>query len=72
MRRSIDARNDILYRYRVEVCRPDEVMDEYVLEDYKDVSAAEPIVIVGAGESHLILRYDDSYPFTRVPSFFCG
>ena len=49
MRRSIDARNDILYRYRVEVCRPDEVMDEYVLEDYKDVSSAEPVIIIGAG-----------------------
>ena len=49
MRRSIDARNDILYRYRIEVYKPDEVMPEYVLEDYKDVSQAEPIVIVGAG-----------------------
>ena len=32
VRRSIDARNDILYRYKVEVYKPDEVMDEYVLE----------------------------------------
>ena len=49
MRRSIDARNDILYRYRVEVYKPDEVMTEYVLEDYKDVSSAEPVIIIGAG-----------------------
>ena len=49
MRRSIDARNDILYRYRVEVYKPDEVMADYVLEEYKDVSSAEPVVIVGAG-----------------------
>ena len=49
MRRSIDARNDILYRYRVEVYKPDEVMPEYVLEEYKDVSSAEPVIIVGAG-----------------------
>ena len=49
LRRSIDARNDILYRYRVEVAKPDEVMAEYVLEDYKDVSSAEPVVIIGAG-----------------------
>ena len=49
LRRSIDARNDILYRYRVEVCRPDEVMEDYLLEDYKDVSSAEPVVIIGAG-----------------------
>ena len=26
MRRSIDARNDILYRYKVELYKPDEVM----------------------------------------------
>ncbi len=49
MRRSIDARNDILYRYRIEVYKPDEVMPEYVLEDYKDVSDAEPVIIIGAG-----------------------
>jgi uncharacterized FAD-dependent dehydrogenase len=49
IRRSIDARNDILYRYRVEVCKPDEELNEYVLEDYQDVSAAEPVIIIGAG-----------------------
>ena len=49
MRRSIDARNDILYRYRIEVYKPDEVMPEYVLDDYKDVSNAEPVIIIGAG-----------------------
>ena len=49
VRRSIDARNDILYRYKVDVCKPDEVMEEYVLEEYKDVTEAEPVVIVGAG-----------------------
>ena len=49
LRRSIDARNDILYRYRVEVCRPEESFQEYVLEDYKDVSEAEPVIIIGAG-----------------------
>ena len=46
VRRSIDARNDILYRYRVEVAKPDEVMDEYVLEEYKDVSSAESVIII--------------------------
>ena len=49
IRRSIDARNDILYRYRVEVCKPDEELNEYVIEDYQDVSAAEPVIIIGAG-----------------------
>ena len=49
MRRSIDARNDILYRYKIEVYKPDETITEYVLEEYKDVSSAEPVVIIGAG-----------------------
>ena len=49
LRRSIDARNDILYRYRVEVAKPEEVFEEYVLEDYQDVSSAEPVIIIGAG-----------------------
>ena len=49
MRRSIDARNDILYRYRIEVYKPDEVMEDYVLEDYQDVSSAEPVIVIGAG-----------------------
>ena len=49
VRRSIDARNDILYRYKVEVAKPEEVLPEFVLEEYQNVSNAEPIVIIGAG-----------------------
>ena len=49
VRRSIDARNDILYRYRLEVYKPDEVMPEYVLDEYKDVSSAEPVIVIGSG-----------------------
>ena len=49
VRRSIDARNDIIYRYKVEVYKPGEVMEEYVLPEYNDVSSAEPIVVIGAG-----------------------
>ena len=49
VRRSIDARNDILYRYKVEVAKPDEVLSEFVLEEYQNVSNSEPIVIIGAG-----------------------
>ena len=49
MRRSIDARTDIIYRYKVEVYTPGEEMSEYVLDEYKDVSAAEPVIIIGAG-----------------------
>ena len=49
VRRSVDARNDILYRYRIEVFKPGEAMEEYALEEYRDVSRAEPVIIIGAG-----------------------
>ena len=49
VRRSIDARNDVLYRYRIEVAKPEETLGEYALEDYKDVSSAEPVVVIGSG-----------------------
>ena len=54
MRRSIDARNDILYRYKVEVFKPVEVMDEYVLEEYKNVADAEPVIFIGAGPAGMV------------------
>ena len=49
IRRSIDARNDILYRYRIEVYKPEETPAAYTLEPYRDVSSAEPVIIIGAG-----------------------
>ncbi|MGM9735843.1 MAG: NAD(P)/FAD-dependent oxidoreductase [Candidatus Cryptobacteroides sp.] len=49
VRRSIDARTDILYRYQIEVYHPDEMPEEYVLPDYKDVSSAAPVIVIGAG-----------------------
>lgn len=49
VRRSVDARQDVLYRYRIACVRMGEKMDEYSLEEYRDVSSAEPVVIVGAG-----------------------
>ncbi len=49
IRRSVDARNDILYRYRIEVCKPDEMLEDFSLEEYKEVSNAEPVIIVGSG-----------------------
>ncbi len=49
VRRSVDARNDILYRYRIEVFKPGEAMEDYALEEYRDVSRAEPVIIIGAG-----------------------
>ena len=49
VRRSVDARKEPLYRYRVAVVRKGEDFEEYVNEPYLDVASAEPVLIVGAG-----------------------
>ena len=49
VRRSIDARQDVLYRYKVEAYRAGETAPEYVLPPYQDVHDAEPVIVVGAG-----------------------
>ncbi|MGM9785712.1 MAG: NAD(P)/FAD-dependent oxidoreductase [Candidatus Cryptobacteroides sp.] len=49
VRRSIDARTDILYRYQIELYRPGEVPEDYVLPDYKDVASSRPVIVIGAG-----------------------
>ena len=48
-RRSVDARQDIVYRYRVQAWREGEVYEPYRLAPYGDVHDAEPVSIVGAG-----------------------
>ena len=35
VRRSIDARTDVIYRYRIQSFRPDEEEDTYVIPEYK-------------------------------------
>ena len=49
VRRSIDARQDILYRYRVQAYRENETFEPYHLAPYRDVHGADPVVVVGAG-----------------------
>ena len=49
-RRSVDARgSDILYRYKVDAWRTDEIPETYQLPEYLDVRDAEPILVVGSG-----------------------
>ena len=48
-KRSIDARKDILYRYRLEAYGPDDDFQPYVLPEYQDVHDAAPVIVVGAG-----------------------
>ena len=53
-KRSIDARNDVVYRYRIEGYNHRfESYVPYELSEYKDVKDAEPVVIVGAGPAGL-------------------
>ena len=62
VKRSVDARGDILYRYRIQACKTGEALEDYRVPEYVDVSDAEPVVIVGAGPAgmfaalHLLMR----------------
>ena len=49
VRRSIDARQDILYRYRVQAYRQGEKFEPYRLAPYQDVHNAPAVIVVGAG-----------------------
>jgi len=49
VRRSLDARNEILYRYRVQASIAGEQLDNYHLPEYQDVTCKEPVIIVGSG-----------------------
>ena len=49
VRRSVDARQDILYRYRVQAFRKGEPFEPYTAAPYRDVHDAQPVIVVGAG-----------------------
>jgi hypothetical protein len=49
VRRSIDARQDILYRYRIQAYRDNEPYEPYRVAPYQDVHDAQPVIVVGAG-----------------------
>lgn len=53
MRRSIDARKDLLYRCRYEVYTKDEIAPAFELEPYRDVTSSEPVIVIGAGPAGL-------------------
>lgn len=49
-RRSIDARKEPVYRYRLEVCKTGEAGAEpYSIAPYLDVHDAPPVIVVGSG-----------------------
>ena len=49
LRRSIDARKEILYRYRIAAFKTGETYEDFRLDEYRDVSSAMPVIIIGAG-----------------------
>ena len=49
VRRSLDARGEIVYRYRVQAAAVGETLDEYVVPAYRDVHSAEPVLVIGSG-----------------------
>lgn len=49
VRRSVDARQEILYRYRVQAYRENEVFEPFKVAPYQDVHQARPVIVIGAG-----------------------
>ena len=49
VRRSVDARQEILYRYRVQAWRQNEPYEPYKVAPYQDVHGARPVIVIGAG-----------------------
>ena len=49
VRRSLDARGEICYRYRLQAVAQGETLDTYTLPPYREVSKAEPVLVVGSG-----------------------
>lgn len=49
VRRSLDARGEILYRYRVQAVARGEALEKFTLPEYRDVTGAEPVLVIGSG-----------------------
>ena len=49
VRRSVDARQEILYRYRVQAYRKGEAYEPFQVAPYQDVHQAPPVIVIGAG-----------------------
>ncbi len=62
VRRSVDARGEVIYRCRYQVCTVSERLECYQVPEYKDVRDAEPVIVAGAGPAgmfaalHLLMR----------------
>lgn len=53
-RRSIDARQDVIYRYKIEAYdHRFESYEPYKISEYRNVSESEPVIIIGSGPAGL-------------------
>ncbi len=48
-KRSIDARKEPVWRYQYETYEPSDGYRPFVLPEYRNVSSADPVIVVGAG-----------------------
>ncbi|MBR6054123.1 MAG: NAD(P)/FAD-dependent oxidoreductase [Bacteroidales bacterium] len=53
VKRSLDARQEILWRLRVQAYRDGESPEPYTLAEDQDVHGAEPVIVIGAGPAGL-------------------
>ncbi len=53
VRRSIDARGDVLYRCRYAVAKASEQLENYTIPAYRDVHEAPSVIVAGAGPAGL-------------------
>ena len=52
--RSIDARQDVIYRYKIEAYdHRFESYEPYKMPEYRNVSESEPVIIIGSGPAGL-------------------
>ena len=49
VKRSLDARKDVVWRYRIEAYGPSESYEPYSVAPYRDVAGAPEVIVVGAG-----------------------
>ena len=47
--RSVDARGDVVYRYKIQAFLAEENWKPYTLPEYRDVQESEPVIVIGAG-----------------------
>ena len=56
-KRSLDARKEVVWRYRIEAYGPSEAYELYHPEPYREVGDAPAVIVVGAGPAGLVAAW---------------